>query len=287
MQQSRVYHTLGLLVIGSYVWLALLATPQQPQPSTPPMLLRVMTYNIAGGMADQHRLQALLSAQAPDLLLVQEFRDRQQLAQLSTLLHLPYYHLEFYEGSHSGVGLLSRWPLGPAHTLSLRHSRQGKVALAAAIDSPLGRLWTCSVHLDNALGLGKRRHMTRWQQVTFLWQELFTDTLHYQQAQELRAWLRHLSDDNWIVGGDFNTVPWSRTDRYLRQDMHDALAGCLWHYFTGTYWGPLDSPLLPRIDFLYHSWRWDVRQARVLQQRVSDHFPILAEVSGQVAARQL
>ena len=58
----------------------------------------------------------------------------------------------------------------------------------------------------------------------------------------------------------------------------------LQQYSTGTYWGPPHTPFLPRIDFIYHSPHWQVVDARVIQQKASDHFPVLAILSPAVQA---
>jgi endonuclease/exonuclease/phosphatase (EEP) superfamily protein YafD len=96
---------------------------------------------------------------------------------------------------------------------------------------------------------------------------------------ELSAWLLRLGGDNAIIGGDFNSVPWARTDRHLRQYFADALSGSLRQYVRGTYWRRSYGPIRPRVDFLYHSPHWHVVEAQVIQQQASDHFPVLAVFS--------
>jgi endonuclease/exonuclease/phosphatase (EEP) superfamily protein YafD len=120
--------------------------------------------------------------------------------------------------------------------------------------------------------------------ILFLWQEFFTATLRTQQAQELSAWLLDLGGEGIILGGDFNSLPFAGADRHLRQYFSDALSLSLQQYFTGTYWGPPHSPILPRIDFLYYSPHWRVVEAQVIQQKASDHFPVLALLSPAVPA---
>jgi len=158
-------------------------------------------------------------------------------------------------------------------------SPQGKVALAAQVDSPVGRFWACSVHLDNPLNAKKP---SLWQKVLLLWQEFFTATLRTQQAQELSTWLLDLGGEDVILGGDFNSMPLAGADRHLRQYLSDALSISLQQYFTGTYWGPPHNPILPRIDFIYYAPHWQVVEAQVIQQKASDHFPVLALLSPAV-----
>jgi endonuclease/exonuclease/phosphatase (EEP) superfamily protein YafD len=259
----------GVVCLLLWYGLSLYQTPAWPR-------LRVMTYNIEGWFANQEQLLALLSANQPDLVLLQEVRHVRQVRWFARHLQLPYWHFTPYQNrrSQGGIAMLSRWPLGPAQMLTFQHGTQGKVALAAAVFGPVASLWACSVHLD-----APRRYefgASVWQQGAFLWSEVFASTRRYQQVQELRAWLRQLPADAWIIGGDFNTVPFSRVDRYLSEDFDDVLLQRPWRYLTGTYWQLPAAPVKPRIDFVYYSPRLRVVEAQVLQHKVSDHFPILA-----------
>src|SRR5262249_9133975 len=146
--------------------------------------------------------------------------------------------------------------LGPAQVLPWRHSPDGRLALAAQVESPAGHFWACSTHLDNPFT--RQAFRTLWHKVRFLWQEFFTTTQRTQEAQALSAWLHDLGGDDGIIGGDFNSLPFARADRHLRQYFADALSIHVRQYFTGTYWGPPHGPIRPRIDFLYHAPRWQV-----------------------------
>ena len=227
---------------------------------------------------------AVILPQRPDLVLLQEVRHISHLERLAQDLRLPYWRFAPYAKRRGGVAILSRWPLGTASILPWRHSPQGKLALAAPVYSPAGRFWACSVHLDNPFATHASRDL--WQKVLLLWHELFAATQRTQEAMELSAWLLRLGGDNVILGGDFNSVPWARTDRHLRQYFADALSGSLQQYFSSTYWGPPYSPIRPRVDFLYHSPRWHVVEAQVIQHKASDHFPVLAVLSPPAKERQ-
>jgi len=240
-----------------------------------------MTYNVAGIFVHDRAPLAAMRPHHPDLVLLQEVRNTRHVMGLGQALGLSYWHFAPYSKERGGVAILSRWPLSPAHVLFWDNSPQGKVALAAQVDSPAGRFWACSVHLDNPLNTN---NPSRWQKVLFLWQEFFTPTLRTQQAEELSAWLLGLGGEGIILGGDFNSLPLAGADRHLRQYFSDALSIGLQQYFTGTYWGPPHTPILPRIDFIYHSSHWQVVDAQVIQQKASDHFPVLAILSPAVQA---
>jgi endonuclease/exonuclease/phosphatase (EEP) superfamily protein YafD len=265
------------------VFCLLLVVVAPPHGAAAESPLRVMTYNVFGLFVHDRLPLAVMRPHHPDLVLLQEVRNTRHVMGLGQALGLSYWHFAPYSKERGGVAILSRWPLGPAHRLFWDSSPQGKVALAAQVDSPIGRFWACSVHLDNPL---KAKSLTSlWQKVFFLWQEFFTATLRTQEAQELSAWLLDLKGEGIILGGDFNSLPLAGADRHLRQYFLDALSISPQQYFTGTYWGPPHTPILPRIDFIYHSSHWQVVEAQIIQQKASDHFPVLAILSPAVAAR--
>jgi endonuclease/exonuclease/phosphatase (EEP) superfamily protein YafD len=269
------------LLVIVFCLLLILVTPQYGTAGESP--LRIMTYNVAGTFVPDRAPLAVMHPQRPDLVLLQEVRNTRHIIGLSQALGLPYWHFAPYSNERGGVAILSRWPLGPARRLFLDNSPQGKVALAAQVDSLIGRFWACSVHLDNPLTA--KSPISLWQKVLFLWQEFFTATLRTQQAQDLSAWLLGLEGDEGIIlGGDFNSLPLAGADRHLRQYFSDALSISLQQYFTGTYWGSPHYRLLPRLDFIYYSPHWQVVDARVIQQQASDHFPVLAILSPAVQA---
>jgi endonuclease/exonuclease/phosphatase (EEP) superfamily protein YafD len=261
--------------------LLVVVAPQHGSAAESP--LRIMTYNVHGAAVHDRAPLAVMQPYQPDLILLQEVRNTHHVRGLGQALGLPYWRFAPYSKERRGVAILSRWPLGPAHLLFWDNSSQGKVALAAQVDSPAGRFWACSVHLDNPLRANSPRSV--WQKVLFLQQEFFTATVRTQQAQELSAWLLGLGDKRIILGGDFNSLPLAGADRHLRQYFSDALSVNLQQYFAGTYWGGPHSPILPRIDFIYYSPHWQVVDAQVIQQKASDHFPVLALLSPASQAR--
>ena len=238
--------------------------------------LRIITYNIEGRHADRRQLLALMRQHTPDLVMLQEV-PRERLAQwFGTQLQLPYQHFATYNGiRQGGVAILSRWPLGSPHILHFQHSKQGRVTLATQVYTPAGTVWAGSVHL-NAPRRGEFG-TSFLQQAAFVWKEFFTASQRYRQAQELRAWLAALTTGDCILGGDFNSMPLSSADRYISSKyFDDALRQRPWRYFSGTFWDLPQAPITPRIDYVYHTSRFRVVEARVIQKKLSDHYPVLA-----------
>jgi endonuclease/exonuclease/phosphatase (EEP) superfamily protein YafD len=245
--------------------------------------LRIMTYNIEGRQADRQQLLALMRQYNPDLVMLQEV-PRQRLAQwFGTQLQLPYQHFAADTGEHpSGVAMLSRWPLGAPHILHFRHGKRGRVALAAQVQTPAGMVWAGSVHLDAPHA--KEFGTNFLQYTTFVWKEFFTASLRYRQTRELRAWLTTFPAGDWILGGDFNSMPFSSADRYISKYFDDVLLQRPWRYFSGTFWDLPQVPVTPRIDYIYHASHFQVVEARVIQKKISDHYPILAILAPPTAS---
>jgi endonuclease/exonuclease/phosphatase family metal-dependent hydrolase len=237
--------------------------------------LRIMTYNIEGRSTDRKRLAALMRQHNPDLVMLQEVPRVRLVRWFGAQLQLPYQHFAAYPGARrGGVAILSRWPLGSPHVLHFEHTKQGRMTLAAQVQTPAGTVWAGSVHLDaphrQEFGTNLLQH------AVFVWEEFFTASLRYRQVQELQAWLAALTADAWILGGDFNSMPFSQADRYISKYLDDALWQRPWRYFSGTFWDLTQVPITPRIDYVYHSARFRVVDARVIQTKISDHYPILA-----------
>jgi endonuclease/exonuclease/phosphatase family metal-dependent hydrolase len=232
-----------------------------------------MTYNIAGNRVNLDHLLRLLRQYRLDIVLLQEVSRPQHAQWLGEQLDLPHWHFAPTARGHYGVALLSRWPLGPSETLRFKDSFQGKLALAAPVATPAGALWVCSAHLDYPRAV--RRSMSLWDVIAFARHELLSANRRYLEVQELRAWLLRLAPAPWVVGGDFNSFPFSRAHRYFSQVFADALTRRPWRYFTGTY-RHRPFPCAIRIDFLYHSPAMGVIDARVVTPTVSDHWSILA-----------
>jgi hypothetical protein len=138
---------------------------------------------------------------------------------------------------------------------------------------PAGTVWAGSVHLDAPRPGEFGGNLVQY--AAFVGEEFFMASRRYQQVQELQTWLAALSTGDWILGGDFNSMPLSSADRYLSKYFDDALLQRPWRYFSGTFWALPQIPITPRIDYVYHSSRFQVVDARVIRQKISDHYPIL------------
>ena len=77
-----------------------------------------------------------------------------------------------------------------------------------------------------------------------------------------------------IIGGDFNTVPFSKAIRKMGKIYDDALWPSV-DYLTGSY-NKLSLPIKPRIDYIFHSPDLKRITASVIKESAGDHYPVRA-----------
>lgn len=161
------------------------------------MILRVMTWNIHGGIGpdgvcDMGRTLALIRRHKPDILAVQEVESRGRgldhcgFALLRDQIpghSKPAETIRAHDGAY-GHMLLSRWPIEHSEVHDLSHpGREPRLAIEARIATPGGDLHVVSTHL----GLRQRERQ--------------------QQAAKLGALVRRMPGP-LVVMGDFNEWNW-------------------------------------------------------------------------------
>jgi len=141
---------------------AVLRATRPGRPST----LRVLSYNIhhgrgTDGVIDLPRLARVIRSADPDLVALQEVDERttrsggvDEAAELARLtgLQMAFGPQIDYLGGRYGQAILARWPLGPptVHELpGIGGDRERRIAVAAEVDAPRGRLTFVGTHLHH------------------------------------------------------------------------------------------------------------------------------------------
>lgn len=247
--------------------------------------VRVMTCNIGdimgGNPLDSGHVAAYLqSLGVPDVLLLQEVRGEKEAAFLSERLALPHFSFLKYSGKEGmGIAVLSGIPLKNRHEMYFENSSKGAGMLAVEALIGQASLLIVNLHLDRfePLDLTDDRVPINVKMVLgFLKQELMEESVRSRSVMELMAWLDKKNPDHVVLGGDFNTIPFSRTVRQLSPRFDDVLWPSL-DYLKGTY-TKLDFLIAPRIDFLFVTAGLGRKNARVIQKSPGDHFPVGADV---------
>lgn len=228
-------------------------------------VLRVATWNIKHGRGmdgrlDLERTATVLAALKADIIALQEVdetvRRSGRVDQAAWLAERLEMHASFgafmdYQGGRYGLAILSRFPIEHAETWRLTDGNEPRVAQAIQVALPSGDVITgVCVHFD--------------------WVD--DDGFRFAQASETMARLREL-DTPWIVLGDFNDTPDSRTIRGFHALGRDASKPS---DASATY--PADGPRI-EIDFIVTGPgdRWTVDRVDVIAEGIaSDHRPVIA-----------
>jgi endonuclease/exonuclease/phosphatase family metal-dependent hydrolase len=135
-----------------------------------PRQITVMTWNLWGRALDwrarARNIRATLDKHRPDILSVQEAWStpdgKDQVAELAT--HIGYHHVACHDAAvpDRGLGILARWPIHAAATLSLPDGgapAEHRAALAVDIAMPTGSLTVYCTHLNWRLDHGPIRRL--------------------------------------------------------------------------------------------------------------------------------
>lgn len=143
-------------------------------PAKPPGTLRLMSWNVHGGIGPDRcfnlgRIADLVGRHAPDILALQELdtrgRDADCLMPLRTLVaaegHFAEARTIVAVDGHYGHGLFSRWPMSAVavHDLSVKR-REPRSAIEATVATESGPLHIVAVHLG--LAIAERRRQARF-----------------------------------------------------------------------------------------------------------------------------
>ncbi len=229
--------------------------------------MRVATYNIKHGRGmdgsiDLERTAATLATLDADIIALQEVDDQarrssgvDQAAWLAERLgmHAAYGAFMDFQGGRYGLAILSRRPIQSHEAWRLPEGNEPRVALAAQIPTDSGEAITAvAVHFD--------------------WVE--DDGYRYEQAGETIRRIEAL-ETPWIVFGDFNDVPGSRTMNAFEQMGRNAGKP---RDEAATF--PSDQPTI-EIDYIITGppSAWMPASATVIAEPLtSDHRPVLADL---------
>ncbi|MBU1696218.1 MAG: endonuclease/exonuclease/phosphatase family protein [Proteobacteria bacterium] len=253
--------------------------------------LEVMTCNIGdlGGykiLSNEEVVDFLKLSGVPDVLLLQEVKSENGAEYFSNKLGLKYFVFlsDAFQRSN-GMAILSRFPLSNPDKIYFKASKYGYGALA--VDATIGdnlkgrpkTIQVVNVHMDRIDSVtmkDKKVAVNLGFLLRFIKNEIWEDSVRSESAKELIQWLDEKKADNVILGGDFNSVPLSKTIRTIGSRFDDALWPSL-QYLTGTY-KRLDFPIAPKVDYLFLSPNLYSRKASVLPISPGDHFPVVALV---------
>jgi endonuclease/exonuclease/phosphatase family metal-dependent hydrolase len=257
--------------------------------------LKVLTYNvhnlnISNWLEDPEvpqKIKALIEGENPDVVLLQEFaRLREEIK-----IDMPYqYHLIGERAGSSGQLIYSKHPIVDQgyYTLPQPEGSVNKSSKALWVDIQWNnhRIRVMNLHLYS-VGL-RKEYYEDLEQLSSKKQEQLQEELYeiggsLKRAFERRAYQVDFLDSliaseekPLIVAGDFNDGPCSYTFHQLNKNLEDS------YYAAGQGWmGTFNnSPHPLRIDYiLFKEERFHCHQHKIIREKLSDHYPVIAEFS--------
>lgn len=262
---------LTLILTSSGAIAMLLATTAlgwaQASGTTNAAQIRVVTYNMRHGLGTDNRVDLtrvgqVLQRQTPDIVALQEVDNRatrsggvDQAAVLGQQLGLHHAFGSFmeFQGGQYGMAILSRYPILKSNAIQLPEGHEPRVALAAEVQLPDGtELLVVNVHFD-------------W---------VRDDRFRWAQAEAVKLHLETWPTP-YLLLGDFNDLPESRTLKMLGQGLQEAAKPANDRFtFSST------APEI-EIDYIFAgpAQRWTIDGVEVIQERTaSDHRPVVANL---------
>jgi endonuclease/exonuclease/phosphatase (EEP) superfamily protein YafD len=244
--------------------------------------MTVVTYNMGtfnGDLPDIEKVVNVLSSDAaPDVLLLQEVPSVQVAREIGDRIGLEHSLFSPYKvkGKY-GLAILSRFPLSNPEILR----QNGYASFAAQMDHDGEPTLLCSVHLARIrpIAMSKDAADISWRDFgRIVKSEVMAHNTRSRAVEHLLSWLASKNVKRVIIGGDFNTFPFSKAIREMSRNYDDSLWPSL-YYFSVTY-PKVDFLLKPRIDFIFHSSNVVCKSAQVIKESAGDHYPVVGVFEG-------
>lgn len=227
--------------------------------------LRVLTYNVEGGMIVQDRFQELVETWSPDVIALQECAAPMRPA---------FRALAGYVVDERASCFASRYPIDSVAGLkrqNLEAAGGSGLVVSYHLRTPSGRVVVTNVHLETPRG-GLEQLIANPLQGGVAAVRANT-VLRDIESRLARRWVDSQPAPR-IVLGDFNTAPESRLfDRYW-DGFTSAwdVAGRGFGYTKQNGW------IQARIDHVLADDRWRVRGAWIAEDYGSDHLPLVVDL---------
>lgn len=220
----------------------------------------------------------------PDIVFLQEVPWKVKIPALAERLGYTHILSGRQHPGWSNMALFSKYPLSQRQSLSLESAeKKGRgIFLFSEISINEEKILLGSVHLES-LGNELREIIRKDKlhvQIRKILGILYDEAFHSnERSQSVEAILKRIAEQDtfhMIIGGDFNTVPFSRAIRMMNKRLNDSF----WPSFS--YFAPTHKffklPINPRIDYIFHSDALAVESAGVLGNTAGDHLAVYADI---------
>lgn len=231
--------------------------------------MRVLTYNIAHGVAGTDKIAAVIQNANADVVCLQEVNGFQHWPDPLPALQkaLPGYRIERY----FETAIATKHPIRKTRVHRMISGKANRAALEAVVEINGRSVTFFSVHLATAATPQNIRERPG-SLPAYLRN---TTRIRADQIEVLRAATDAVSG-SFVVCGDFNTPPRGRIYRRLRSRYTDSYSATA----TGVGWTYSTAHPLLRIDYVWAGGGVVPLTTRPLPAAAaSDHLPVLAELA--------
>lgn len=250
----------------------------EDQPDLTVMSMNVQYFDYSLEVIDS--IGALIRRYDPDVVCLQEFRNRKMHPDTSTVAYfsqasgLPYGQFANLPVHMHGVAIFSKYPILDVDTLYTLPD-QTNSGMSVVLDTPFGQASFASIHLSSFQvdRVMQNQRITLSQRISYLYDRFQRISARQTQQAELIVEKLQPARRPTIVCGDFNATAHTRILRPFFANFQDSFQEAgkgLGH----TY--PLRFGYGLRIDYQLSSAHWHVLSHEVIRSRLSDHYPVIA-----------
>jgi len=220
--------------------------------------LRVLSFNVYHLNTEYTAIMEVIEEVNPDIILLQEVKSGLHNAAHERIkVNYPFSDTDFERGIQQGKAIYSRYPIVKAERYDLGRATQK--ALHAQLDIQGQIIRVIGVHMISPQTLSR---------VALRNSEMMLLTAHIKQIQKKGAPI--------ILAGDFNTAPWEKNIRRLKQET--GLKNNAIYNIIPTW--PSWLPVFMRvpIDHIYHTKEFSKRKYYKGLDAGSDHYPVYVDL---------
>jgi endonuclease/exonuclease/phosphatase family metal-dependent hydrolase len=303
LRRQRIFALVTVLIIGCG-WHSLIATVgltgeagEGPKPSAD--LVRMMTYNVhsfkpygeTSNESVKQQMLALVKNENPDIICFQEYYSRKRgpfniTDSLKGILKTKnYYFLPFSENSYEGTGLaiFSRYPIVGKGDIQFSTNHTGNASIYVDVMVGAKKIRVYNVHLQSISFdkqdynyLDKVTHkmdaeITPAKRILRMLKSAFLK--RSAQVDIMKAHMKNC-ETPFLIAGDFNDTPASYAVTQLTKSLNNSFVE------MGTGLGRTYNGKFPnfQIDYISATKTIKVINHRIIEARLSDHFPIRSDL---------
>ena len=265
--------------------------------SKPANATRILTWNVhyfenvdnSPIPQTQKKMAALAASLNPDVVCMQEFYTvdpdvKRGVDSMKLALNTRFAYLKTLEDPLRGIAVFSRYPIIRVIFIPLSAPSSGNHCLAADIKKDGKMMRVYIVHLEsiklgegqlsyiNALVKGKEKDIKPSRQIAGQLKHAF---LKRSKQVKLIKRLAATCPYPYIICGDFNDPPSSFAFNQMAEGMKSTFKEKGTGFFPVTYYKGF---LKYQIDHILVSPQFEVLSHHVIRKKISDHYPVLADL---------